>query len=261
MGKRIVSLALGMCVIFTMLWAMVFSAGATGSNTGWQVCFDGYKGDDFGGMFEVNSSTQTRVFRQENCAAGIKLNDVLNSRVTKDPQWGDLVFEGWLMYEEEGIEQHGPFHLKSEELYTTQQVMEHTVPDYNVRYVAKWAQIPMPYYESLYRPYFVIGEEGGYIEGFGSVTADGHVVGITDSAHLAAADEIEAADMTVEAIPNDTVASDSNANTPMQEQSVPVEEKQEEPAAPEKKLQWLWPIAVLGLVAGICVVIRKTLKK
>ena len=136
-----------------LTWVPVESASA-----GYQVAFDGYKGDHFGGEFEIDGSYFTRLNRQENCAAGEKLEDVLEFTITRDPQWEGMTFEGWLMYEEEGIEQGGPFYLQSGDLYTTDDVMQHTVPDYNVRYVAKWAEIPMSYYENLYDPYWGVGD-------------------------------------------------------------------------------------------------------
>lgn len=129
--------------------------------TAYQVAFDGYKGDNFGGMFQVNGSFDTRLFRQEECAAGATLSDTLTFTITKDPQWEGMTFEGWLRYEEEGIEQGGPFYLQNGDLYTTAEVMEHAVPDYNVRYVAKWAEIPMFYYENLYDPYWGVGGNNG----------------------------------------------------------------------------------------------------
>ena len=123
----------------------------------YQVAFDGYKGDDFGGVFEIDSSYTTRIIREENCATGEKIGDVLPFAITKDPQWDGMTFDGWLKYEEEGIEQGGPYYLQSGDTYTTAEVMQQTVPTYNVRYVAKWAEIPMSYYENLYDPYWGIG--------------------------------------------------------------------------------------------------------
>lgn len=60
-------------------------------------------------------------------------------------------FEGWMEYkliittDEDGFETF-TYELVSEELYTTEQLLERTVADYAVDYVAKWASIPVEDY-------------------------------------------------------------------------------------------------------------------
>ena len=74
---------------------------------------------------------------------GSKISDQIDWRIS-DPVHPNFSFEGWLMYEED------PRTLVSEQLYTTAQVFDMTVPNYSVRFVAKWSGISMDDYKTMF---------------------------------------------------------------------------------------------------------------
>ena len=85
---------------------------------------------------------------------GARLGDVLEAQgiTTLDVYLDGDVFEGWMVYEEtlsideDGLEEY-TYELRSgDKLYTTQELMDLTVPSYDAMYVAKWAGIPVENY-------------------------------------------------------------------------------------------------------------------
>lgn len=83
-------------------------------------------------------------------AEGDKLGDVLAAQeiTALDAYLDGDELEGWMVYEEiVSTDGKYTYELRSgETIYTTEELMELTVPSYNAMYVAKWASIPVEDY-------------------------------------------------------------------------------------------------------------------
>lgn len=88
-----------------------------------------------------------------------KIIDVLNRSgvVAINPMLEDDVFEGWMIFKEEitvdedGFENFNYERISEDKLYSTNEIFEMSMPNYNLIYVAKWSTIPMEdYYKEDY---------------------------------------------------------------------------------------------------------------
>lgn len=88
-----------------------------------------------------------------------KILDVLNRSgvVAINPMLEDNIFEGWMIFKEEitvdedGFENFNYEKISEDKLYSTNEIFEMSIPNYNVIYVAKWSTIPMEdYYKEDY---------------------------------------------------------------------------------------------------------------
>lgn len=77
-------------------------------------------------------------------------------------------FEGWMEYktnrttDEEGFDTYKYERISGDQLYTTEDILNREVPDYDVAYVAKWESIPMEDYDTEFEMMFaeeVVTEE------------------------------------------------------------------------------------------------------
>lgn len=113
------------------------------------VCLDAY--EVAGGLLSVTETGGVSEYGSIGllAAQGETIGDALtfSGYSAIEPVLEGDVFEGWMEYtavtsvDEDGFE-NCAYEIVSEELYTTEQLLEMTVPDHAVNYVAKWAGIP-----------------------------------------------------------------------------------------------------------------------
>jgi len=96
-------------------------------------------------MMYPDGSTHTTTAPGNRCAKnGSKISDQIDWTIPNAPVHPEYTFEGWLEYNEsDGMV------LVSHNIYSTAEVFDMPVPDYNVRFVAKWDGLDMDYYISL----------------------------------------------------------------------------------------------------------------
>lgn len=88
---------------------------------------------------------------------GEKIGDILASNDYNNitPVESKGKFEGWMEYKEvatmdaDGFEQYSYEKLSDETVYTTEELLERTMPEYGVMYVAKWDNLDDDYYASM----------------------------------------------------------------------------------------------------------------
>lgn len=107
------------------------------------------------GSTEVSESISWSFEATENA----KIQDMLNDAgvVAINPTHENDTFEGWIIFkevislDEKGYEVHEFEKISEDKLYTTNELFDMSMPNYNVIYVAKWSSVPMnEYYKEGY---------------------------------------------------------------------------------------------------------------
>ena len=124
------------------------------------VTFDAY-GEAFG-MLTVNQTTETGnteanesmswsfdAVHTEKISSLLERNKVLSIEPYNED---NDIFEGWIVYREiitiddEGFETYSYEKLSADTIYSTNEILEMTVPDFNITFVAKWKNVALEDY-------------------------------------------------------------------------------------------------------------------
>ncbi len=133
------------------------------------VIFDGFEGswNVLYGEEEYVSNWDNFELREDGSTVREQIENYHNYKMTSDPAINDpdrpnAEFEGWLVYKVttsvvNGIVISENYELISEELYTTDEIMNAPVPEDDTMYAAKWADLSMDDYE-------MSGSDPNYLE-------------------------------------------------------------------------------------------------
>ena len=150
MKKNIFTLILSLCLLLTALPVCAEEAAVV------DLTLDGY--GEMGGMLSVTDASETFETGAYGFIAmpGQTIGEVLenNGVVSVEPVLEGDEFEGWMkvavvtVVDEDGFE-WPEYSLIPDVIYTTEELLALTIPDYSVMYVAKWAGIPAEDYYAL----------------------------------------------------------------------------------------------------------------
>lgn len=148
MKKKILVLATICCLLVSLI---VPSTASAAQNV--QISFQGFGGDMLVHDPSDGGDYVTGGMGRGGYVPGIAFKDQeANYGMTfEDPTWKGDVFEGWIKYQFEEDE-NGEFisrHRLSadDEFYTTEEILNQPVDDFNVEYFAKWANLPISEYD------------------------------------------------------------------------------------------------------------------